>query len=242
LVHAPESWPCDGVADRCSAQSRTTRNVQTNVWNLDLVNVLREFATDFTPPQEAAGGGTGLYAGEQDMFAFLIDPTGWTEVDGQTFAPGLFAWNSEVGKRSIGVSTFWFQAVCQNHIVWDATEVVEITRKHTAGVHDALRDVRRVIESLVAKRDERRDGFARVMKKAMVEKLGVDAEEVEKVLQRKGIHRQLAKEALQIAREQGRFTIFALVDALTRIAQQRVNAGERLEADQQAASLLAMAV
>ena len=90
----------------------------TRLWNLDLVNVLREFATDFTPPQEAVTGGTGLYAGEQDMFAFLIDPTGWTEIDGQTFAPGLFAWNSEVGKRSIGVSTFWFQAVCQNHIVW----------------------------------------------------------------------------------------------------------------------------
>ena len=124
------------------------------------------------------------------MFAFLIDPTGWTEIDGQTFAPGLFAWNSEVGKRSIGVSTFWFQAVCQNHIVWDATEVIEITRKHTAGVHDALRDVRIAIENLVTKREERRDGFVRVMKKAMTETLGTDAEEVEKVLQQKGIQRR----------------------------------------------------
>lgn len=150
--------------------------------------------------------------------------------------------HSQVATRQqVACTTFWFQAVCQNHIVWDATEVVEITRKHTAGVHDALRDVRRAIESLVTKRDERRDRFARVMKKAMIESLGTDAEEVEKVLQQKGIHRQLAKEALQIAREQGRFTIFALVDALTRIAQKRVNAGERLEADQQAASLLALA-
>jgi predicted GNAT family acetyltransferase len=214
----------------------------TRLWNLDLVNVLREFATDFTPPQEGMNGATGLYAGEQDLFAFLIDPTGWTEIDGQTFAPGLFAWNSEVGKRSIGVSTFWFQSVCANHLVWDATEVLEITRKHTAGVHDALHDVRRAIESLVTKRDERRDGFVRVMKKAMNESLGSNADEVEKVLQKQGINRQLAKEALGIAREQGRFTIFSLVDALTRIAQQRVNAGERLEADQQAAGLLALAV
>ena len=108
-------------------------------------------------------------------------------------------------------------------------------------MHDALRDVRIAIENLVTKRDERRDGFVRVMKKAMTETLGSDAEEVEIVLQQKGIQRQLAKDAVQIAREQGRFTIFALVDALTRITQKRVNAGERLESDQQAAGLLALA-
>ena len=54
------------------------------------------------------------------MFCFLIDPAGWTEIGGQAFAPGFFVWNSEVGSRSVGIETFWFQAVCQNHIVWDA--------------------------------------------------------------------------------------------------------------------------
>ena len=68
---------------------------------------------------------------------FLVDPLGWTEIDGEAFAPGFYAWNSEVGRRSIGIETFWFQAVCQNHIVWDAVEVVEFSRKHTANVHEA---------------------------------------------------------------------------------------------------------
>jgi hypothetical protein len=36
------------------------------------------------------------------MFCFLIDPTGWTEINGEAFAPGFFLWNSEVGKRSVG--------------------------------------------------------------------------------------------------------------------------------------------
>ena len=40
----------------------------TRLWNEQLVSVVQEFATDFTPPQEAQGGGTGLYCGEQDMF------------------------------------------------------------------------------------------------------------------------------------------------------------------------------
>jgi hypothetical protein len=209
----------------------------TRLWNLDLVNVIREYATDFEPPQPGMNGATGLYCGEQDMFCFLIDPTGWAEIDGQAFAPGFFAWNSEVGKRSIGISTFWFQAVCQNHIVWDAVEVVEVSRKHTAGVHSALDDVRRTLDSLVQRRDERRNGFVRLMQKAMHEKLGTDADEVAKLLGKQGISRQLAKQALDLAHQHGAFTIFAVVDALTRLSQQNMNAGERLEVDQQAARL-----
>ncbi len=219
----------------------------TRLYNADLVAMLSEFAVDFQPPQKAADqiadeqGGTGLYCGEQDLFAFLIDPTGWTEIDGEAFAPGFFVWNSEVGKRSIGIETFWFQAVCQNHIVWDAVEVVEFTRKHTANVHECLGDIRRIVEALVAKRDERKDGFARVIRKAMETKLGSDADEVMETLAKQGVTKTLAKRALELAREQGRFTIFALVDALTRIAGEEKNAGDRVSADQKAAKLLALA-
>jgi len=219
----------------------------TRLYNADIMAMLAEFATDFQPPQKAAfggkddSGGTGLYAGEQDMFVFLIDPTGWAEIEGQAFAPGFFVWNSEVGKRSLGIQTFWFQAICRNHIVWDAVEVVEFTRKHTASIHDSLAEMRRIVEQLVAKRDERRDGFTKVMLKAMQTRLGSDAEEVMKVLLQHGISRNWAKQALEIAQEQGRFTIFAMVDALTRMAGELKFAGERADADQKAAGLLTLA-
>ena len=81
-------------------------------------------------------------------------------------------WNSEVGKRSLGVQTFWFEQVCGNHIVWDAIEIVEFTRKHTGNVSESLTDMRRIIEGLVEKRDERKDGFARVIAKAMKATVG----------------------------------------------------------------------
>ena len=219
----------------------------TRLHNVDLLTMLREFATDFQPPQRAevggpdnSGGGTGLYCGEQDMFCFLIDPAGWAEIDGEAFAPGFYVWNSEVGKRSVGISTFWFQAVCRNHIIWDATEVVEFTRKHTGKVGEALGDIRRIVLALVEKRDARRDGFLAVMKKAMEAKLGEDAEETMKALTRNGIPKGLAKRALEVAAEQGRFTIFAVVDALTRIARELPNAGDRTDADQKASALLAL--
>jgi len=214
----------------------------TRLWNADLLSVVQEFASDFQPPQEGLNGATGLYCGEQDLFAFLIDPLGWIEIEGEAFAPGFFVWNSEVGRRSLGIQTFWFQAVCQNHIVWDAVEVVEFTRKHTAKVGDGLLEIRRLIERIVAKRDERRDGFVRVVSGAMRQQLGADADEVIKKLAIEGIPRGLAAKATQLARESGRFSIFSLVDALTRLAQEVRYAGDRVEIDAKAASLLALAV
>ena len=213
----------------------------TRLNNSDVLSVVQEFATDFQPPPKGVNGGTGLYGGEQDMFCFLIDPTGWTEINGASFAPGFFIWNSEVGSRSVGVETFWYQSVCQNHIVWDAVEIIEFTRKHTANVHDALNNIRQIIEALVAKRDARRDRFAEVIKTAMQTELGTEAEEVQKVLSQNGITRTLAKEAISIAQTQGRLTIFSMVDALTRIAGKIVNAGERVDVDQKAGRLLALA-
>lgn len=213
----------------------------TRLWNAELLAVISEFATDFQPPQVGCNGGTGLYCGEQDLFAFLVDPTGWAEIDGEAFAPGFFAWNSEVGRRSLGIQTFWFQAVCQNHIVWDAVEVVDFTRKHTANVHDGLGEIRRIIEVLVQTRNRRRDGFVRVLTRAMSETLGADAESATKELLKHGIPRSLAQDAIQIACEQGRFTIFSLVNALTRLTQKHKFAGDRTEADAKVATLLALA-
>ncbi len=218
----------------------------TRLHDIELLSIVREFATDFQPPQRAGGprddsttGGSGLYRGEQDMFCFLIDPTGWTEINGEAFAPGFFLWNSEVGKRSVGIQTFWFQAVCRNHIVWDAVEVIDFSRKHTANVRDALREIRVLIDRLVTRRDERKDRFAEVIKKAMSTSLGHDEEEVLKSLAKHGVGKALAKEALELARRHGRFTIFALVDAITRIGAECANAGDRTEIDAVVGPLLA---
>lgn len=215
----------------------------TRLWNADLLDAVRDAGPGFQAPQTAMNGeGTGLYCGEQDMFAFLIDPLGWIEIDGDAFAPGFFVWNSEVGRRSLGVQTFWFQKVCQNHIVWDAVEVVEFSRKHTANVKDGLTEIRRLVEHLVARRDARRDSFATVLRKAMTEKLGNDAEEVAKVLTREDLPKGLIKEAMAIAQTQGGFTIFSLVDAFTRLSQSVKYAGDRAELDQKIGRLLSLAL
>jgi len=213
----------------------------TRLFNLDLLDVVLNEASSFEPPPKGINDATGLYCGEQDMFCFLIDPTGWTDIGGESFAPGFFLWNSEVGRRSLGIETFWYQAICQNHIVWDAVEVIEFTRKHTANVHEALVEIRRIIRQLVARRDQRKDAFADVIDRAMKTRLGEDTDEVKAELSKVGIGRKLTEQAIELASAQGELTIFAMVDALTRLSKQIVNAGDRTSVDQQAGKLLTLA-
>jgi hypothetical protein len=76
-------------------------------------------------------GPAGLYASDHDMFAFLVAPDRVIS-DGGTgsLMRGIFVRNSEVGDASLSVTFFLMQAVCGNHIVWNATGVHEIRVRH----------------------------------------------------------------------------------------------------------------
>jgi histone H3/H4 len=107
-------------------------------------------------------------------------------------------------------------------------------------VNEGLGEIRAMIEGLVAKRDARKDGFVSLVRKAMETKLGSDAEEALKEVAKNGISRSVAQEAIKLAQEKGRFTVWSVVDTLTRLSQQSQYAGDRTEADQRAAQLLSL--
>ena len=242
-----ETIPSGGKPLQLMTQGGTLRSIHgasyTRLFDADLLNMVRQEATGFHAPPKGFNGATGLYAGQQDMFAFLIDDSAWVEIGGEQFAPGFFVWNSEVGRRTIGIETFWFQHICANHIVWDAIEVVRYCRKHTAKVVNALDDIEGVIRRLVQTRDARRDAFANSMKKAMSTSLGTDSEEVTKALIGRGISMNLVKSAIEMMSSNGLgFSLFQAVDALTRLTGRLTNAGDRIEQDTRIGSLMALAV
>lgn len=215
----------------------------TRLFDADLLDVVIDEASDFNPPPVGLNGGTGLYAGEQDMFAFLVDDQSWVDIGGEQFAPGFFIWNSEVGRRTVGIETFWFQRVCANHIVWDATEVVSYRRKHTANVVEAVDDIRLLLRRLVQIRDQRKDAFAKAMRNAMDTKLGSTKDEVSQLLAGQGIGMSYIKAAVEMMENQSRqFTLFQAVDSLTRLTGRLKNAGDRAEQDLKIGRLLSLAV
>jgi len=213
----------------------------TRLWNSELLDVVSDYESEFQPPHRAFNGhGTGLYCGEQDLFAFLVDNDGWVNVGDQKFAPGFFVWNSEVGRRSLGIQTFWYQHICGNHIVWDAIEVADYSRKHTSSVREGLSEIRRLIEALIERRDERKEKFEKSVEFALSTKIGVDVDEAFKVISAKGIPRNLALEASKVVN--GNHTIFAWVDALTRSTGSIKFAGNRNALDQKIGSLMSLAI
>ena len=242
-----ETLPLGGKPLQLLTQSNMLRSIHgasyTRLFDADLLEMVRSEADGFGSPPKGMNGATGFYAGQQDMFAFLIDDSAWVEIGGEQFAPGFFVWNSEVGRLTIGVETFWFQHVCANHIVWDAIEVVRYSRKHTANVVDAIDDIQSVIHRLVQSRNVRRDAFAKSMEKALSTRLGVDAEEATKSLNGRGISASLVKEAVNMmSANGGRFTLFNAVDTLTRLTGRLSHIGDRSEQDARIGALLSLAV
>ncbi len=215
----------------------------TRLYDSDVLELVIDEALEFAPPPKGLNGSTGLYAGEQDMFAFLIDDKSWVDIGGEQFAPGFFIWNSEVGRRTVGIDTFWYQRVCANHIVWDAKEVVSYSRKHTANVVQAMDDIRAILRRLVQTRDARKDAFAVAVSKAMSTSLGPTQEDVIKALSGFGIAAGVIKEAIEMmATQSDGYTVFRAVDSLTRITGRIQNAGDRAEQDSKIGQVMSLAV
>lgn len=123
------------------------------IWNSDITDALIEKFGDgrtgdfrvpgeFGKQVEVTKANTTLYAGDRDMFVFLADEEHRIELpnrrDGQSgaLARGFFFWNSEVGSATFGMSTFLFDYVCCNRIVWGAQEVQEVKIRHTSAAPD----------------------------------------------------------------------------------------------------------
>ena len=81
---------------------------------------------------------TTLYASDRDVFIFLVDAKHPIEVPGEDspMFRGFYTWNSEVGSQVFGLSTFLYRYVCDNRIIWGATDVRELRIRHTSGAPD----------------------------------------------------------------------------------------------------------
>jgi len=158
LTAAPESG---GVA-RLAA---VTGPQYGRIWNSQITGALVDRFGDgrtgdfrvpgeFGKAVEVTTRNTTLYASDRDMFVFLADEKNRIELpnrrDGQSgsMARGFFVWNSEVGSSTLGISTFLFDYVCANRIVWGASNISEIKIRHTGGATDRwLQEVVPAIET-----------------------------------------------------------------------------------------------
>lgn len=80
---------------------------------------------------------TTLYASDRDVFMFLVDDTRPIEIgklpDGSPdlVFRGFYTWNSEVGSKTLGISTFLLRGVCQNRNLWGVQDKNSMTIRHS---------------------------------------------------------------------------------------------------------------
>ncbi|MDZ4849960.1 MAG: DUF932 domain-containing protein [Pirellulaceae bacterium] len=242
-----ESFPYGQRPLQVLVQDNLVRSINSvgyvPIYDSDLLDILIDETFDLDCPPIGESGSTGFYAGEQDMFAGMIDDKSWVEIGCEAFAPGLAIWNSEVGSRSLGIESFWLQRGCSNHIVWDATDIVSYRRRHHTNVDSVLKDIRFILKRLVLTSHTRKDRFAKAIRAAMATSVGNTKAEAIQNLGRFDLKPSFLTQALdRMIEDSAGYTVFNAVDYLTRGSGELCNAGARTDIDIRIGKILSLAV
>ncbi|WP_162917605.1 DUF932 domain-containing protein [Dongia deserti] len=188
---------------------------------------------------------TTLYASDRDVFLFLVDDTHPIEAgqlaDGSPdlYFRGFYAWNSEVGSKTLGIASFYLRAVCQNRNLWGVEDFEQITIRHSKFAaqrfaHEAapaldsfansspapfVAGIKAARERVVARTDEDRQGFLR--------KRGFSKPETVRIIE-------------TVLNEEGRppESVFDFVQGITALARSKAHQDTRLELEGKAKRLL----
>ncbi len=211
------------------------------IWDYDVVSELLEAVreTNWHPP-ESRSGQAGLYASDRDMFAFLINDERPVEVGNARLGRGFFLWNSETGSATLGLTTFLYNFVCGNHIVWGAEEVQELKIVHRSRAlsrfyGDAIPALNRFVEN--RNLDDRIKG---TVAQAMNDRIGSSLDEVTKSLKSLPFTRVEIANAWNTGLAEGEdvTTRWGITQGFTALARKQQFADRRVSLERRAAVLL----
>lgn len=206
--------------------------IDTNVWKVPAAS----YAS--SDPKRA----TTLYASDRDIFIFLVNEERPIEVPGDGadhLNRGTFIWNSEVGNASLGVATFLYEYVCDNRIVWGASEFSEIRIKHSSGAphrfaQELVPHLGKYLDASAAKEEQ-------TLQIAHTKEVGKDRKEVVEWLTKRNFTQKLAGEAYDQTEADGGNprSVWGLVQGLTAKVRDDAHADTRVTVERQAGKLLA---
>jgi hypothetical protein len=234
------------------------------IWDKDLIEAIMNIAGDGTgetrwkipgvldwstmthnPFVDVTKDTTTLYASDRDVFVFLCDDTNPIEAgrlpngEPDLYFRGFYAWNSEVGSKTLGIASFYLRAVCCNRNFWGCENFEEITIRHSkfaarrfaqeaapalssfanSSPAPFIAGIRAARERVVARNDEDRTDFLR--------KRGFSKADTGKIIE-------------TVFQEEGRpaETIFDFVQGITAFARGQAHQDTRLGLEGKARKLL----
>ncbi|MBY5827276.1 DUF932 domain-containing protein [Rhizobium leguminosarum] len=188
---------------------------------------------------------TTLYASDRDVFLFLVDDTHPIEAgrlpngEPDLYFRGFYAWNSEVGSKTLGIASFYLRAVCANRNLWGTENFEEITIRHSKFA--AQRFAHEAAPALTSFANSSPAPFIAGIKAAREQIVARKDDDRETFLRRRGFSKgETGKVIEMVLSEEGRppESIFDFVQGITALARTKTNQDTRLELESKAKKLL----
>lgn len=188
---------------------------------------------------------TTLYASDRDVFLFLVDDTHPIEAgrlsngDPDLYFRGFYAWNSEVGSKTLGIASFYLRAVCQNRNLWGVEGFEEISIRHSKFA--AQRFAHEAAPALTSFANSSPAPFVAGIRAARERIIARTDEDRESFLRRRGFSKpETAKIIETVLNEEGRKpeSIFDFVQGITALARGKTNQDVRLDLESKARKLM----
>ena len=188
---------------------------------------------------------TTLYASDRDVFLFLVDDTHPIEAgrlaDGSPdlYFRGFYAWNSEVGSKTLGIASFYLRAVCQNRNLWGTENFEEITIRHSKFA--AQRFAHEAAPALTSFANSSPAPFVAGIKAARERVVARTDEDRESFLRKRGFSKPETTKIIEtVLNEEGRppESIFDFVQGITALARSKAHQDTRLELEGKAKKLM----
>ena len=188
---------------------------------------------------------TTLYASDRDVFLFLVDDTHPIEAgrlpngEPDLYFRGFYAWNSEVGSKTLGIASFYLRAVCANRNLWGTEAFEEITIRHSKFA--AQRFAHEAAPALTSFANSSPAAFVAGIKAARERIVARGQEDRDAFLRRRGFSKgETGKVIEMVLAEEGRppETIFDFVQGITALARTKANQDTRLDLEGKAKKLL----
>lgn len=189
---------------------------------------------------------TTLYASDRDVFLFLVDDTHPIEAgrlpngEPDLYFRGFYAWNSEVGSKTLGIASFYLRAVCQNRNLWGVENFEEITIRHSKFA--AQRFAYEAAPALTRFADSSPAGFIAGIKAARETIVAKDDDDRETFLKKRGFTKpETAKIIQTVLNEEGKKpeSLFDFVQGITALARTKAHQDSRLDLESKAKKLMA---
>lgn len=228
-----------------------TSQKYTRIWNSDITRRLVELeeTTPWQPAPAAFDGSRGLYLGDRDMFAFMVDNDRriFEKGPGGGLSRGFFVSNSEVGAASFKLVSFFYNYVCGNHMVWGASGIKEIKLRHVGNADGIATDELRAELTAYADGSAKEDELK--IEKMRTYTVGKDLEEIlDKVMGLRigGLNKKTITAGYELAQQREDWygapnSMWGLAGGLTEIARDLPNADDRVTMEAAAGKLMEIA-